>query len=271
MNSENKGFATSAAPSKTWVIVGTVSSALLLAAIAYIAVLNFRYAELESSSRKAIDAHLQTILLQTQQVDALDQLAVRVDRFNREFGASLGRLQMNESLEKNVAELKARVHLPDEAKKTLAEFEQSLAAVQEMSAKMKEFERYLGAPAAIKRGDSHSAIARAYLLNEAKLTPQEADKVMRRTALDWELEPGNLVFNLYHEGTLLTTVTQGTAKHAPLMVQWMRRQAAANRVAELEEKLKACEARPVGNAPTGAIPEARPSEGAAAAAAPATP
>jgi hypothetical protein len=240
-----------------------VSLVLLLLCVAYVFSLRSQLAELDSSSRKAIDAQLQTIVMQTQQVEALDQIAVKVDELNRELGASAGKLQID-NLEAGVADIKARPHLPDEAKKTLAELEQSMAAIREMEAKMKELERYLGAPAVVKRGDTHAEIARRYLIEEAKLDPSEADRVLRRTALAWELEPGNLVFNLYHEGTLLTTVAQGTAKRSPLIAQWARREAVNSRIRDLEQKLSACQAGPAApqEAPA-AEPAAAPAQPAA--------
>lgn len=214
---------------------------LLIAAIAYIFVLHSQLSTLKSESSKTLEAHLKTIYLQTQQVDALDRLAVRIDRFNREFGASVGRISINGDIESSIQSLEQKAHVPEEAKKTLEEFEKSAAAIQEMSAKVKEYERFLGAPATVKRGDTHSQIVRAYLIDEAKLTPKEADEVLRKTALAWELEPGNQVFNLYHDGILLSTVTQGSAKRPPLMVQWTARHAILAHVQELEEKIRRLE------------------------------
>jgi hypothetical protein len=52
-----------------------------------------------------------------------------------------------------------------------------------MAATVKEYESYLGTPATVKRGDSHSELARAYLLESTTLTPKEADEIVKRTAL----------------------------------------------------------------------------------------
>jgi hypothetical protein len=233
----------SSRPSRRTAPLAILGVLLIGAAVIYIAVLQKRLSALEAESTKTIQAHLKTLLLQTQQVEALDRLADRVDKFNRELGASVGRVRINENLETNIEALEQKTHLPEDAKKTLDELEQSAAAVKEMAAKMKEYERYLGAPTVVKGGDSHSQIARRYLLEEAKLSQQEADGVLKRTALAWELEPGNQVFNLYHEGLLLSTVTQGTARRAPLLVQWAQRQAAAAKVQELEEKVRLLETK----------------------------
>jgi hypothetical protein len=65
---------------------------------------------------------LKTIALQAEQVNALDHLATRVDRFNRAFGASLGRVQIDANLESNLKSLEGKAHLPEEAKKSLEEF-----------------------------------------------------------------------------------------------------------------------------------------------------
>lgn len=191
----------------------------------------------------ALEAHLKTIVLQTQQVDALDRLAVRVDKFNREFGASLGRLQMGGNLEEELKALQGKAHVPEEAKKTLEEFEQSVQAIDAMAAKVKEYEKYLGTPMTVRGGDTHSQLAKRYLVEEARLGAAEADQVLRKTALAWELEPGNAVYNLYTEGILLSTVTQGTAKRPPLLVQAAQRQAVQAKLGELEDKLRACESK----------------------------
>jgi hypothetical protein len=242
-------------------IVAATIVGLLILAIAYIVVLQSRYSSLQTESARTIQAHVQTILLQTQQIEALDHLATRVEKFNHEFGATVGRLQLNDNLQANVKELAQKDNLSDAAKKTLEEFEQNIVAIQEMAAKIKEFEHYLGSPTTVKSGDNHVALARHYLLEDAKLSQPEADAVIKRTALAWELEPGNQVFNFYHEGVLLSTVTQGTAKRAPLMVQWSKRQAMAAKVQELEGKVQELEgklATASGAAPAPAAAPAAP-------------
>jgi hypothetical protein len=166
----------------------------------------------------AIEAHLQTIALQQRQTEALDSVARRVDKFNRDFGAQLGRIEVN-NLESSVKGIETKGHLPEDAKKTLDEFERSIADIGAMTTKLKEYERYLGAPMTVQRGQTHADLAQEYLVNQAHVTPEEAAAVVKRTALDWDIEPGNLVFNLYHDGILLSTVTQGTAKHSPLALQ----------------------------------------------------
>ncbi len=235
--------------SRLWPVVAGVCFALLFAALGWAMQLRSELAARQAESTQALEAHLKTLVLQTRQIEALDQLAARIDRFNREFGASVGRLQVGESLEVELKALVQKPHLPEEARRTLEEFEQSAAAIAEMAATVREYERYLGAPAAVQRGDTHSQIAKRYLLEEAHLTPAEADRVLRRTALAWELEPGNAVYNLFHEGLLLSTVTQGTAKRPPLLVQAAQRQAVLARVAELEEKVRQLEARQAAPAP----------------------
>lgn len=247
--SESKSVVSAATPatrSNRSKVILAVGAVLLVAALLYVAILHKQLSDLRTASSKVIEAHVQTIYLQAQQVQALDRLATRVDRFNRDFSASLGRLQVNDNLETNIKALEEKGHLPEDAQKSLDEFEKSIADIQAMTEKMKEFERYLGAPATVKRGDSHSQIARNYLVSEAKLTPQEADDVLKRTALAWELEPGNQVFNLYHDGILLSTVAQGTARRAPLMVQWSQRQAVTARIHELEDKLRTLEEKLAG-------------------------
>lgn len=216
-----------------------IAAALVVVLLVYAVVLHARLSKAESDSAKAIAAHLQTIQLQTRQVEALDTLATRIDRFNREFGASLGHITVEPSGDLNLHDLKQAGHLPDDAQKTLADFEKSAAEIQAMTTELKELERFLGAPATVKRGDTHAELAKAYLVDEAKLSPQQADEVLRKTALTWELEPGNHVFNLYREGMLLSSVTQGTAKRSPLAVQWAQRRALEARLHELEAKLAA--------------------------------
>ncbi|HEY3446013.1 MAG TPA: hypothetical protein VGK67_06580 [Myxococcales bacterium] len=249
-------------PHRTWPIAAGVAAALFLAALVWALMLRSQLGE----ANQALEAHLKTIVLQTQQVEALDRLAVRIDRFNREFGASLGKLQMGSNLEADLKAMGDKPHVPEEAKKTLEEFEQSVAAIDSMAAKVKEYERYLGTPMAVQKGDTHSQLAKRYLLEEAKLSAAEADQVLRRTALAWELEPGNAVYNLFHEGLLLSTVTQGTAKRPPLMVQVAQRQAVQGRIQELEEKVRQLEARLASGgaaAPAAAAPAPETGEGAA--------
>jgi len=231
---------------------GVTFAAVLIWAI----VVQVKYSDLRSDSARTIEAHVKTILLQNQQVEALDSLATRVDTFNRDFGATVGLLQVNESLAGNIEQMMQKTHLPDDAKKTLTEFERSIGAIREMGLKVKEYEHYLGSPAAVRSGDSHIVLARRYLVDEAKLSPQEAEAVLQRTALAWEIEPGNKVFNLYHDGLLLSTVTQGTAKSTPLFVQWSRRRVMTARLLELEGKVRALEAKLNPTAAAAPVPPA---------------
>jgi len=225
-------------------------------AVFYIIMLQSMYFGLRSDSSRTIEAHVKTIMLQNQQIDALDQLAVRVAKFNKEFGAEVGLVRVDEGLNSNVGDLEKKATAPDQAKKTLAELEETISAIRGMTAKLKEYERFLGQPVAVKPGDSHAAIARRYLVDEVKLSPKEAETVLRKTALAWELDPGNQVFNLYHDGLLFTTVTQGAARRPPLLAQLSQRQASAARVQDLEEKVRALEARVASGEPTSPAPSA---------------
>jgi hypothetical protein len=224
-----------------WITIGALVALAL--AVSYIIMLQSMYSGLKADSARTIEAHVKTLMLQTQQIEALDQLAVRVARFNKEFGAEVGLVRVDEGLDSNVADLEKKATAPDQAKKTLAELEETLNAIKGMTAKLRQYERFLGQPVAVKAGDSHAAIARKYLMDEAKLSPREAEAVLRKTALAWELDPGNQVFNLFHDGLLFSTVTQGNARRPPLLAQLSQRQATAARVQELEEKVRALEAR----------------------------
>jgi hypothetical protein len=248
--------APSAQPRPRARLVAIVALVALALAVFYIIMLQSMYFGLRSDSSRTIEAHVKTIIVQNQQIEALDQLAVRVAKFNKEFGAEVGLVRLDDSLNSNVGDLEKKATAPDQAKKTLAELEETITAIRGMTTKLKEYERFLGQPVAVKRGDSHAAIARRYLVDEAKLSPKEADAVLRKTALAWELDPGNQVFNLYHDGLLFTTVTQGAARRPPLLAQLSQRQASAARVQELEEKIHALEARVVSGESTSPAPSA---------------
>jgi Type II secretion system (T2SS), protein E, N-terminal domain len=189
---------------------------------------------------EAVDAHLKTIALQAQQVSALDKLAARVDQFNQEFGQSVGKVKL-EDIELGATRIDAK-DLPPQVKRALDELEESATEIKSITAQLKEYQRYLGEPATVKRGDTHAQLALAYLTGQAGLAPKEAEQVLRHTALAWELEPGNQVFNLFHGGILLSTVTQGTAARSPLEAQWLKRRALQVREQQVEKKLKECEA-----------------------------
>jgi hypothetical protein len=244
-----------------WTII--IGGVALAAAVIYLVVLQSRYSELRSEANSTIQAHEKTILLQKEQLEALDVLAARVVKFNRDFGAEVGLLRVNDKLEDNAKELLQKGSVPDEAKKTLAEFEQTITTVRSMTAKLKEYERFLGSPVVVKMGDSHAAIVRRYLVEEAKLSATEADAMLRRTALSWELDPGNQVFNLYHEGQLFSTVTQGTAKRSPLAAQFARRQVESTRVQRLEDRIRELESKLGAATPVEASPAPAPTAASA--------
>ena len=98
-------------PSRTWPIVAGVACAAFVGALVWALMLRSQLGE----ANKALEAHLKTIVLQTQQVEALDRLAVRIDKFNREFGASVGKLQMGGNLEEELQAMKGKAHVPEEA------------------------------------------------------------------------------------------------------------------------------------------------------------
>lgn len=233
--------------------------ALLLVGAAVYGFLQHReLVRLRNDSSRLIQAQLETIALANQQVAALDELATAVDGFNRQFGGEVGHVELN-NLEGSIQNLRKQGHLPEDAKRSLDEFRKTAAGIAEMAAKMKEFEQYLGAPVIARKGESHADLARRYLLEQTGLPPREAEEVLRRTALDWEIEPGNQVFNLYHNGILLTSVTQGSARRAPVMVQWARRRAVQKKREALEARVAELEAQLAANQPTpGAPPPSTP-------------
>ncbi|MBS2025305.1 MAG: hypothetical protein JST92_23125 [Deltaproteobacteria bacterium] len=188
-----------------------------------------------------LEAHLKTIALQAQQVEALDQLAARVDQYNRDFGSLTGKLQVDE-LEVGLERLQKKTDTPAKVKELLGEFEKNAADLRNLGAQLKQWQAYLGAPTTVKRGDTHSQIALDYLERQG-LTETQAEAVVRQTALAWELEPGNQVYNLYRDGVLLSTVTQGTAARSPLLAQWSQRRAMQQAAQAAESKLRECEAK----------------------------
>ncbi len=224
-----------------YVAIG-VLAAMVLAAVGYSVSLHQDLVKLQNESSRTIEAHLKTIALRNQQVEALDSLATRVDAFNHEFGARLGKIDVG-NLEGGIQNLEQGGRLPDEARKILDGFKDSEAEINRMSEQVKEYEHYLGAPIVVKRGETHMQIAQRYLITEAKLSSKQAEEVVHRTAMDFEVEPGNQIYNLYHDGILLSTVTQGTAKRPPMLVQWARRRAAQKQKQELEEQVKELEAQ----------------------------
>jgi len=195
------------------------------------------------SERKVVDL-LQLNALQTQRIDEYNRLADQVRNFNAQFGAKFGRISTIENLgdaNSDLQKIRDNPNLPGGVDSLMDDFQATLDHVNYLGEKIQNLEKSLGKPHRVKTNETHADIALDYLVHEAGLPKDEAKRILKRTALIWELEPGNAVYNIYYDGVFLTTVTQGEAKSSPLVAQRRVREASSRRIAALEEQLRRLE------------------------------
>lgn len=184
---------------------------------------------------------MQLNAVQAQRIEEFDRLGQEVRRFNQKYGAKYGKITTLENLDSLRSDLKALQQsgrLPSDVDSLINDFVSTAAKIEYLSQKIDQLEESIGSPYVVQSGDTHAKIAEDYLVNKAGLSREEAKKVLMRTALVWELEKGNYVYNLYYDGVFLTTVTQGTAKRSPLLLQRQMREAQRRQMeAELRAQL----------------------------------
>lgn len=215
---------------KKWIVV------VLISTLVVVLVLGFLYF---NSQRKIVDM-LQLNAMQAQRIEEFGKLSDEVRMFNGRFGARFGEIKMLAPMDSVLQDLKQieDQNPPDAIDTLLTEFRVTAEKLAYLGDKIEKLEARLGSPYKVKSNDSHAKLAMNFLTKEAGLTPAEAQKVLKRTALIWELEPGNYVYNLYWKDIFLTTVTQGDAKRSPLVVQRRLRESTAQYIEELENQLK---------------------------------
>jgi len=215
---------------RSWIVVVLIIALVAAGVVGY---LYFR------SQQKVLNL-LQLNVLQSQRIDEFGRLSDQVREFNARFGARFGRIQTMEGIDvviKDIEALQAQ-QLPSSIDTLIAEFKAIAEKVDYLGDEIDKLENSLGKPHNVAKNETHSQIILNYLTTEAGLSHKEAEQIMKRTALIWELEPGNHVYNIYWNGVFLTTVTQGTAKRSPLIVQKLIRDMTARHIEELEARLQ---------------------------------
>lgn len=196
------------------------------------------------SQRKVVDL-LQINALQGQRIEEYNRLGEQVRSFNSQFGARFGKISTIENITQansDIQRIRDEGKLPSGVDSLMDDFQNTLDHVNYLGDKIERLEKSLGSPHTVKSNETHADIALGYLINEAGLPKDEAKRILKRTALIWDLEPGNAVYNLYYDGVFLTTVTQGSAKSSPLVTQKRARDAMNRKYADLEAQLKTYQA-----------------------------
>jgi type II secretory pathway pseudopilin PulG len=215
---------------RAWIVVVLIIALVAAGVVGY---LYFR------SQQKVLNL-LQLNALQSQRIDEFGKLSDQVREFNARFGARFGKIHNLESIEVVIKDIEAiqAQQLPSSIDTLIAEFKTTAEKVDYLGDQIEKLENSLGKPHMVAKNESHSQIIFNYLMTEAGLSRKDAEQIMKRTALIWELEPGNHVYNIYWNGVFLTTVTQGTAKRSPLIVQKQIRDMTAKYIEELETRLQ---------------------------------
>lgn len=187
-------------------------------------------------NQKKVVNLMQVNALQVQRLDEFGKLSEQVEQFNSRFGDRFGRIHIMQGTDVIVSDIDKiqQQELPGSIDSLINDFKGTAEKVEYLGEKIEKLEKNLGSPQIVKSSDTHSELVLKYLTEEAGLSKEDAMNLMKHTALIWELEPGNNVYNLYLDGIFLTTVTQGSAKNSPLVNQRRVRDATTSYIAELE-------------------------------------
>jgi regulator of replication initiation timing len=140
---------------------------------------------------------------------------------NAEFERRYGRRLDGVSLSDDQAGL-LRTMLANEQDVTLKGLLQSLLDTEkntrDLERQIAELKAQLPAPSVVSRGDSHLGLAADWLAKNHGLEKAEAEKLARRSLLTENLAPGMEVWHFYADGVYASSVTQGTAKVSPYLL-----------------------------------------------------
>lgn len=87
--------------------------------------------------------------------------------------------------------------------------------ISELREQIAQIENRLPRPHIAQKGESHYQIALAFLVSEKGLEEEQAQKLLKRTALFDQLAEGFKVWNFYNGDEYGTSVTQGEAQFSP--------------------------------------------------------
>jgi LysM repeat protein len=91
--------------------------------------------------------------------------------------------------------------------------------IASLSEKITGLEAKLPKPYEIKKGDTHYALVKDFLMTNYDMDRKQVREIAWKTAMVDNILPGNKVWMVYADSILATYVTQGTAKVAPMTVQ----------------------------------------------------
>lgn len=101
------------------------------------------------------------------------------------------------------------------ARSLLKEILDKTDEISELRQKIAHIEDLLPEPHIAQKGESHYAIALAFLVDQKGVEKERAQKILARTALFEELARGFKIWNFYNGDEYGTSVTQGDARVSP--------------------------------------------------------
>ena len=91
--------------------------------------------------------------------------------------------------------------------------------IASLNDKITALEAKLPKPYEVKKGDTHYALVKDFLMSNYGMDRKQVRDIAWKTAMVDNLVPGNKVWMVYADSILATYVTQGTAKVAPMTIQ----------------------------------------------------
>lgn len=197
------------------------------------------YVSYQKGERQLVFLH-RIVLEQERQLIEYSKLAHLIAIFNEKFSNKYGVINSTD----DIITIKGRIHDIEESRlyqpnldSIMNEFRQRVIAIEQINQKLNKLSKQIHSPWKVKKGDTHRKVSESFLINEMKLSPSETGEILNKTALIWDLEPGNYIYNVYYEGIYLTTVTQGEADISPFKAQARIRGALLKKADEYEMQI----------------------------------
>lgn len=202
---------------------------------------------------RQIVAFHQVALLHDEEIRAYAELGSLVERFNAEFSGNYEAISIQSDLDQmelRLASIRRSRPVDLGVKEIMEDFGNRVQAIRQLQAQMRRLSGQINEPWVVKSGDAHSEIAWSFLRDEIGVSDAEARRIIERTGLIWDLEPGNYIYNVYVNGIYLTTVTQGEAQISPQQAAARTRLSLNQRIKKLQQRLVDFEAE-VAQLPSG--------------------
>ena len=224
-------------------IVGAIMVSISIIITTLVTIGGIVYSSYQKGERQIY--YLQSVILQQEnQLKAYSKLALQIEHFNRKFSSRYGIINPDDgiiTIKRRINDIEESVLYKSELDKIMDDFHKTISQVEQINKKLERLNTQIHSPQIVASGDTHEKISRKFLTDEIGLMPKEAEQIINKTALCWDIELGNFIYNVYYDGIYLTTVTQGKAPISPSKAQARVRLAYKKKIENLNSQIIAYE------------------------------